>query len=208
MPRPTVGGRTPAEFALGTITHPDGDRLASLLLERIQQASGPFSERELESWEAAAVYDPSPDRDSLHRDIPPLGIAVATAWYRAGLPLRAEQALERRRQAAVAARADDRSVEQCETALLWLALRMRWRSYQPTLVGRFLDHPTSERARRLGRSLLVLANGEPPTDDLAGGLDPALPDDVHPLEIGALLDRRAGPLAASPREGSRKPPDP
>lgn len=80
-------------------------------------------------------YDPAlRPTDAVHTETPARFFAVARALFRSGLPAQAERVIEDWRKQAFDARADDAAVSEADAALAWLAIRMRWERYRPTVM--------------------------------------------------------------------------
>jgi hypothetical protein len=120
----------------------DADRLASCCLELRAYTSraGTEFERSLTELAAASRYDPDTARatDAIHDEVHPLFVAVARTYFRAAEPLEARGLLDQWREAALSTRQDDATVVAADRALLWLAAKMRWAGFRPSLVARAL----------------------------------------------------------------------
>lgn len=109
-------------------------------------------------------YDPAlRPTDAVHAQTPARFFAVARALLRSGRPSQAERLIEDWRKQAFDARADDAAVSEADAALAWLAIRMRWEGYRPTVMSALRGTPGV--GAPLSAALGYLVDGEP-------GLDP------------------------------------
>jgi hypothetical protein len=132
-PFPNAGSPVSAEAerlafaALGTLEDIDSEKLASLALRRLLDAS-PLSEFELERFDVAErrAYR-SARRDSwpLHTELPRLVEVIAAGWSTLGRPDRAESLLRNRIEQAIQAANDPGTVAAAQLALLRLLREYR-----------------------------------------------------------------------------------
>jgi hypothetical protein len=121
-------------------------------------------------------YDPAVRAtDAVHTETPSYAFAVARLWYRAGAPSRAEELIDEWRRQALDARADDTAVREADTALAWLAIRMRWANYRPTATAPLRQAPGAGAA--LSAALGYLADGDASLNagDVLAGLTTQVP---------------------------------
>jgi hypothetical protein len=120
----------------------DADRLASCCLELRAYTAGDTTEfeRSLIDFAAVSRYDSGAAQatDAVHDEVRPLFVAAARTYFRAAEPLEARALLDQWRAAALSTREDDATVVAADRALLWLAAKMRWAGFRPSLVARAL----------------------------------------------------------------------